>query len=494
MFRTLYGKLSAVLVLLFFGIGILFVLLTLFTTRAHLQEMTQKLNRSLAGHIAAENRLIEEGRVRQGAVREIFHMLMAVHPGIEVYLLDSDARILAYSAPPGKVKRDRVSLTPVREFLAGKEAFPILGDDPRSPGRRKIFSVAPVPAEGPPEGYLYVILSGEEYETVSRMLQGSYIVRLSTWAASGGVLFALLTGLLLFYRITYRHRRLAEAVEKFQRGGFSEPPRIDGQFDVGKGDEIERLGAAFADMAERIVRQIRELREADHLRRELVTHVSHDLRTPLTSLQGYLETLSLKESGLSPEEQREYLRIALGNCRRLSALVSELFELATLDSPDVTVRKERFSMGDLVQDVLQKFRLDAEEKTVRLSMRVVEEIPFAFGDVGLVNRVLENLVGNALRHTPAGGEIAISAEGSERGVTVRVSDTGCGIPPERLSRLLGPIPLRYGGGEGDGEGAGLGLDIARRILELHGSDLKAESAVGVGSTFEFSLPDGQPRK
>src|SRR3990170_5882313 len=286
MFRTLYGKLSAVLVLLFFGIGILFVLLTLFTTRVHLQEMTQKLNRSLAQHIASETPLIENGRVKEGAIGQIFHMLMAVHPGIEVYLLDREGGILAYSAPPGKVKRERVSLPPLRQFLAGKDTFPILGDDPRSPERRKVFSVSPVPAEGPVEGYLYVILSGEEFETVSRMLQGSYIVRLSTWAAAGGVLFALLTGLLLFSRLTYRHRKLATAVEEFQRSGFSDPPGIEGRFAVGKGDEIERLGAAFAEMAERIVRQIRDLRQADRLRRELVTHVSHDLRTPLTSLQG----------------------------------------------------------------------------------------------------------------------------------------------------------------------------------------------------------------
>ncbi len=488
MFRTLYGKLSAVLALLFLGIGILFILLTLFTTKGHLQEMTQKLNLSLARHIAAENPLLKEGRVQEGAIREIFHMLMAVHPGIEVYLLDREGRILAFSAPPGKVKRERVSLAPLRRFLSGAEAFPILGDDPRSPGRRKVFSVAPVPPEGPTEGYLYVILSGEEYETVSRMLRGSYIVRLSAWAAAGGVLFALLTGLLLFYRLTRRHRRLARAVEEFQRSGFADPAALAGRFDVGSGDEIERLGTAFAEMADRIVRQIRELREADRLRRELVTHVSHDLRTPLTSLQGYLETLFIKEAGLSPGERREYLETALGHCRRLSTLISGLFELAMLDSPDLVVRVERFSVGDLAQDVLQKFRLGAEEKGVRLSMRIGEEIPFASGDVGLINRLLENLVHNALRHTPEGGEIAVTAERSGAGLTVRVSDTGCGIPPERLSRLLDPSAGRYADGGSGPEGAGLGLVIARRILELHGSALAGESAVGAGTTFSFRLP------
>ncbi len=488
MFRTLYGKLSAVLLLLFVGIGVLFIVLTLFTTRVHLQEMTQKLNRSLARHIASENPLIRNGRVEEGTAREIFHMLMVVHPGIEVYLLDGEGQILAYSAPPGKVKRKAVSLLPVKKFLNGKASFPILGDDPRNPLGRKVFSVSPVPPDGPPEGYLYVILGGEEYDTVSRMLEGSYIVKLSMWIAGGGVLFALLTGLLLFYRITYRHRRLATAVEAFQRSGFSTPQEFMGRFDAGKGDEIERLGAAFARMAKRIGEQIQELRQADLLRRELVTHVSHDLRTPLTSLQGYLETLTLKEGKLSPREQEEYLRVALGHCRRLSTLVSDLFELSMLDSPDAAIRHEPFSVGDLVQDVLQKFRLAAEEKKIRLAMRIGDGIPFASGDIALVERVLENLVGNALRHTPENGEISIEGTENANRLTIRVSDTGCGIPPERLLHLFEPIPGKRGGSGRNGEGAGLGLAIARRILELHGSGITVQSTVGTGSTFEFTLP------
>jgi signal transduction histidine kinase len=488
-FKTLYGKLSAVLLLLFFGIGVLFVVLTLFTTRVHLQETTQKLNQSLARHIASDTPLIKDGRIEEDAIQEVFHMLMVVHPGIEVYLLDKKGGILAYSAPPGKVKREGVSLTPLKMFLDGEETFPILGDDPRSPERRKVFSVATVPPEGPAEGYLYVILGGEEYDTVSRMLEGSYIVKLSMWIAGGGVLFALLAGLLLFYRITYRHRRLATAVEAFQQSGFSTYPDFAGRFDAGKGDEIERLGAAFARMANRIVQQIQDLRQADHLRRELVTHVSHDLRTPLTSLQGYLETLSLKEGDLSPAEQEEYLRVALSHCRRLSTLVSELFELSMLDSPDAAIRHEPFSVGDLVQDILQKFRLAAEEKTILLAMRIGEGIPFAFGDIALVERVLENLVGNALRHTPKNGEISIEAERRDNGLAIRVSDTGCGIPPERLSRLFDPIPGKVCEPGKNGEGAGLGLAIARRILELHGSDLKVQSVVEAGSTFEFTLPE-----
>jgi signal transduction histidine kinase len=143
---------------------------------------------------------------------------------------------------------------------------------------------------------------------------------------------------------------------------------------------------------------------------------------------------------------------------------------------------------------LQKFRLAAEEKAIHLAMRIGEGIPFAIGDIALVERVLENLVGNALRHTPGNGEISIEAERRDNGLAVRVSDTGCGIPPERLSRLFDPIPGKVGEPGKNGEGAGLGLAIARRILELHGSDLKVQSVVEAGSTFEFTLPEAPAGK
>lgn len=486
MFRTLYGKLSAVLLALFLLTGALFVVLTFYTTKVHLQETNQRLNRDLARHIASGTGLMEAGRVRPEAAHALFDMLMSVHPAIEVYLLDPDGRILAYSAPPGKVKRERVSLGPVRRFLEGTATFPIAGDDPRDPARQKTFSAAPIPPVGAPQGYLYVILGGEAADSVSEMLEGSYILRLSLFIGVASLLFALLAGLLLFRRLTVRHRRLAAAVEEFERSGFSRVAGPRAPRREGNEDEIDRLADAFTRMEEKIVRQIREIQDADARRRELVSHVSHDLRTPLTSLQGYLETLSMKE-GLSDEERNEYLSIALSHCRRLRDLVFDLFELARLDSPDLQVRRERFSLDDLVQDVVMKFRLDAGRKAIRLEMDAEEDLPFAYADIGLIDRVLANLVGNAVRHTPENGTVAVRAFSEGGRLRVRVSDTGPGIPSERLAALFDRAASE-GKEPGGRETAGLGLVIARKILELHGSVLAVESREGAGTTFSFDLP------
>ncbi|MCI0526751.1 MAG: HAMP domain-containing protein, partial [Nitrospira sp.] len=284
MFKTLYGKLTAVLLGLLCLIGILYVVLTLFTTRMYLQEVTQKLNRALAEHLVSEKILMREGQLNEKALEEIFHMLMVINPSIEVYLLDPNGSVLAFSAPPGKVKRQKVSLEPVKRFLSGTENFPILGDDPRDPNRKKIFSVSSIPIQGSLEGYLYVVLASEEYDSILQRLQGSYILRLSVWVAIASLLVAGLSGFLLFNLLTRRLQKLASAMEAFKRDDFLEHSNFPHPSTAQEGDEIDRLGLTFSEMSDRIIQQMKKLREIDALRRELVANVSHDLRTPLASL------------------------------------------------------------------------------------------------------------------------------------------------------------------------------------------------------------------
>jgi signal transduction histidine kinase len=488
MFKTLYCKLAAVLLGLFCLIGALYILLTLYTTRMYFQEVNQKLNSTLAQDVTSEKILMEDGRVNDKALQDIFHMLMVVNPGIEVYLLGPDGNIIAFSAPPGKVKRQRVSLDPLKSFLNKTKAFPILGDDPRDLKRKKVFSAAPISLKGQIQGYLYVILGGEEFDTVAEMLQGSYILRIGIWAGAGGLLFALAVGLLLFFRITLRLRRLTADMETFRQSDFSASPDFLPFFTGRSGDEIDRLGSIFAQMAERIIQLIKELRQTDILRREFIANITHDLRTPLTSLQGYLETLLLKEGELMPEEQRNYLTIAFKRSDQLGKLVSGLFELAKLDSPDVQVRFESFSLGELIQDIVQKFQLVVEKKKIRLQTDFVEDLPFVFADIGLIERVFENLIENASRYTPESGSISIAVLPKEERLMVRVSDTGSGIRPQDVPHLFNRSHQLKRERPKDAEGAGLGLAITKRILELHGNDIEVKSVVDVGTTFTFSLP------
>ncbi|MDH3669872.1 MAG: HAMP domain-containing histidine kinase [Gammaproteobacteria bacterium] len=487
MFKTLYAKLAIALVVLLSLIAIFYILLTLYSTRLYLQEVDQKFNRTLAANLLADKDLMTGDRVNDAVLQEIFHMYMVINPNIEIYLLDERGTILAFSAPPGKVKRNKVSLEPVRKFLSSPDRLPILGSDPRSLDRKKVFSVAPVVSEGRTQGYLYVVLGGEDYHSVARLLEGSYVLRLSTWTVVASLLLGLVAGLVLFNFLTRRLARLSAAMKAFQENDLTELD-ITQELDASSGDEISQLGATFKEMAERLAQQMHALKKTDRLRRELVANVSHDLRTPIASLQGYLETLLLKEGKLSAVEQRKYLKIAMRHSEQLAKLVAELFELAKLDSQEIQLQREPFALAELVQDMLLNFQLVSENTGVKLEPDIPKDLPLVSGDIALIERVLENLMENAFRHTPQGGAVKIIVCLEENVVVVYVTDNGCGIAPDDLAHIFDRFYQVRRNARERTTGAGLGLAIAKRILDLHGTPIEVQSELNVGTTFQFSLP------
>lgn len=486
--RSLYTKLSAVLLGLFVLIGITFVVVSLYSSEMYQQEVSQKLNYEIARRIVSEKIIMEDERINEKALKEIFHMLMVINPSIEIYLLDPAGNILAFSAEPGKVKRKKVALEPIQAFLGGKAVFPLFGDDPRDMNKTKVFTAAPIPEEGRLEGYLYVILGGEIYDSMAEKLQTSYIFKLSTWAILSSLLAALVTGLVMFACLTRRLRRLAAAMNSYTNGV------LPGQLDLpmttweNPADEIDMLVRTFREMSARIEEQMESLRRSDALRRELVANVSHDLRTPLATLQGYIETLHMKDSSLSAEERLNYLDIGIRHCKRLSKLVSDLFELAKLDAQDTQVNCEPFSIGELVQDIVQKFRLSAKERKVAILTNIGKELPVVSADIALIERVFENLIENALRHTSEGGTVSIVLHVDRDLLTALVSDTGHGIPESELPHIFDRFYQIDSSREGKAGHSGLGLAISKRILELHGTTLRVASTLNVGTTFTFSLP------
>ena len=493
MFNTLSAKLAAVLLGLLCLIGGLYISLTLFSTQLYLQEVNQELNHSLAQNLVSQNMLTEEGQANQEAMEKLFHNLMVINPNIEIYLLDANGKILACSVPTHKLKQKYVALQPIKDFLNDSKPMPILGDDPQDIMGQMAFSVAPIrakaAAEGTIGGYLYVVLASKAYSSAAQMLQGSYILRLSTWVITASLVFTLIAGLLLFKFITRRLTYLSNAMENFKRSDFvGSMQAVDVKsLDIRGGDEIAQLCVTFNQMAERILQQMQTLKQTDNLRRELVANVSHDLRTPLASLQGYLETLLLKEGKLSEQEQRQYIEIALRHSERLGKLVAELFELAKLDAQVTPLAQEAFALGDLIQDVVQELQLVAERKGITLEANIQEDLPFAYADIGLIERVLENLIENALRYTPEGGTVTVGIHYLSEHIKVEITDTGCGIPAEDIPHIFDRFYRVEKSRQGSGDGAGLGLAIAKRILELHGSVIEVTSMPNAGTTFSFYL-------
>jgi len=461
---------------------------TMFSADMYQQEVNQRLNSKLADHIVAEKLLMQGNRVNQEALEDIFHMLMVINPSIEIYLLDTAGTILAFSAAPDRVKRKRIDLGPVKNLLAGHATLPVSGDDPRSLGGKKVFTAARIPEQGELQGYLYVILGGETYDSVVQKLKASYILQLSTWMIFASMLFALVAGLVLFASLTGRLKRLANAMDAFRSGARPAQIKFLPQVSSHRADEIDRLGSTFTQMSARIEDQMAQLQKADATRRELIANVSHDLRTPLATLQGYIETLLLKEDSLRPEERRSYLQTAIKHCERLNKLVSELLELAKLDSSDIRVEREPFNLCELAYDVVQKFQLKAAEKQISLSTMIEEDPPFVNADIGLIERVLENLIENALQNTPRGGAISLVLTPQNEDVTIQVNDTGCGIPPEELAHIFDRFYQLDKSRKSGQDHSGLGLAITKKILKLHDRSINVASALGSGTTFSFQLP------
>ncbi|NOZ52297.1 MAG: sensor histidine kinase [Gammaproteobacteria bacterium] len=493
MLNTLYKKLAAALFVVLSIIGACLLVLYLYSAEMYQQEVNQKLNTSLADHIITEDLLMQEGKINHAALDEIFHMLMVINPNIEVYLLDVDGNILAYSAPDEKIKLSQVSLTPISSFLAQQTPLPIKGDDPRHLNRQKVFSVATISSNGPLEGYLYVILGSEAFDSVTEMIRGSYILQISLLGLAISLLVALIAGLSLFSlqtrRLTYLSTAMSCYLDQSKIPTINASP-IQNRYPLpGKAsDEIDALGQKFNVMADKIDAQLEELKANDAKRRELIANVSHDLKTPLTSLQGYLETLSLKENTITAEERKRYLKIVTSHSQRLGQLVTELFELAKLDSVETLLNVEAFSLGELIQDVAQKYHLTANRKNINLNTEFGQDVPLVYGDIGLIQRVLENLIDNAIRYTPGGGTITLALSNNQDNIIVKVIDTGCGIPEEEIPHIFNRFYRSKSNANEKSYNSGLGLAITKRILNLHGSNISANSHINKGTTFSFQLP------
>jgi signal transduction histidine kinase len=481
LFRSFYARLSTIFLLLILALGAGAIAIA-FSSAGHLfDEVEQILNRAYAGSIAGELEPLVAREFKEEAIRGAIHYMMALNPMVEIYLLDDGGRILAYFAHPSeRLIREAVDLAPIKAFVENRGDRFLRGEDPRSAAGLKPFSAAPL-RMGEEQGYVYVILRGQSYDRSLQALRDSYYLRAGLMTFLLALLATLLLGFVLFFLLTRRLRTLSQAVKAFQRGELDSRVRIPGN------DELGALGRSFNDMAADIEAGVARLRLAERQRRDLVANISHDLRSPLTSIRGYLETILLKDGQLEPERRQEFLQTVLKSVSGFQNLVEELFELAKLETGQVLPKREPFQIAELVQDVVLKLKPQADANSVSLAADLPEELPPVLADIGMIERVLTNLIDNALRFTPSGRSVRVSVSRRDSGIGITVADKGLGIAPEDLPHIFERFFRAGTSSDRPGEGAGLGLAIARQIVQLHGGHLEVESRLNEGTRFQFVL-------
>ena len=480
--NRLYWKISLTLLVLLAILGVVYIQITSYIGKQYLQEVNQRLYGGIADSTTNLVRPLVDGKVDTLAIQDIMHSTMVMNPSVEVYLLDTVGTIITYVAPNKKIKLKSVNLDPIHEFIKHKEYRFIKGDDPRFPNRGNVFSAAPIyDEEQHLEGYLYIILASEEQSAVSSNTMGGYMLELGTNLFLLSLIAALLIGLLVMWFLTRNLSYIIEIFNRFKNGDYK--ARIA---DDRKGD-FEILGNTFNEMADQIVENIDAIKSVEKLRQELIANVSHDLRTPLTIMQGYIETLLMKNEDLTSKERKQYLQTMLGSSEGLAQLVAQLFEYSKLEAKQIQPNKEPFILSELVQDILQKYQILAKEKEIQLSLEIEGRMTPVLADVMLIKRVIQNLLDNALKFTPARGEIKIALKPVEKHIEVRVIDTGRGIPKNEQAFIFN----RYHKATKDKNnkmGAGLGLAIVKKILEIHDSIIQVSSQLNQGTAFWFLLP------
>ncbi len=481
--KSLYTRLALGLVLLLFVIGILYAALNTLATKKFIDELDQDLHRSLAKNLVADKNLVEQGKLNEDALKKTFEQYMVVNPSIEIYLLDLEGKLLSFSADPNTVMRSHVNLDPIKAYLNGDEKYP-LGDDPRSHEKQKAFSVTGVPSNEAPEGYLYVVLRGEQYDAIESMAFEGFWKKTGLWSMLLSLGIGLLAGLAIFYGLTKRLRRVSRQMEDFSASDFSE-----WQFAPTEGDQVDEIGQieqTFSDMAERIQTQLSALSDKDSQRRQLIAQVSHDLRTPLASMLGYIESLRLKQDDIAAEDMNKYLDIAYKQGRRLSDMIESLFQLSSLEAKEIQPKFEPFMPLELLFDVRQKYALRAAEHGLTIAVLGDKSNAFALGDISLFERVLDNLIDNAMGHAAPQSVIEMRLEEQSDIVSLSIENRGDQIDAESLKLIFDPF-FRAKSQNADKRHAGLGLAISTRIMESLKGTLSVKNTDD-GVTFTASLP------
>ncbi|MCF7902466.1 MAG: HAMP domain-containing histidine kinase [Candidatus Marinimicrobia bacterium] len=403
------------------------------------------------------------------------------YQGMELFILDSSGRILHHASDvPSEIKRQKISMEPVFAFIQGSEEdYPIDVDIPTSVDLSFVFSAAPINHNPEPRYAMITFLGGGDDPELSFWEKyGALLTRTILFSLA----IAALTGIIIWAGFTRRVNRAANKVRRFKSGNNHV------KIDDNSRDELGAVASAFNAMVDRVDQMLKALELKEKSRSELVATVSHELQTPLTVIQGNIETMLLHQREIDGPTMDHKLRTIHDQINHLSNLIGDLFTISILDTGQMHIKPEAFLLSELTEDTLAEFEHVITDKKLTIQRDFLRPPEPVNADPIRIRQVLRNLLSNAIKFTPAEGIITLYTKMSDDMLEFSIADTGCGIPQDELEHIFDSFYRSRDTHKQKVKGTGLGLAICQKILGLHESALTVKSKEGEGATFSFKLP------
>ena len=484
------------------AVGVIVTVLLAFQRFEH-ESTWQRADAFLARVTAQHGDLFDLHQRNPEEFAAFLRSLVLYDPENRLYLLDADGVVLVSTGrrvlPPGfKVALPAVRLAAEAAAAGDRRlAAYVMGDDPEYMAldavvAARALSRAVIRPSQSPAGYLYLVCRKEGLPAGQLDLLRTSLASPALLPVLAVVLLATALAAWIIVTVTRPLQLLSDEVAGVARAGFTHANVVPLPASGAADDEIGRLRSGFHALLATLRMQWDELRRLDTFRRESVSNLSHDLRSPLTATVACLETLQSRwADDPARQDDGHLLSVALRNTRNAAAMVRSLGDLALLDEPEFKLHLMRLDVGEVLDDITLRFAARAAQQGVALSFRQQGALaPVAEVDIELFERAVANLLDNALKFTPAGRAIELVAERHDQGVRITVADQGAGIPTADLPHLFDRLyQSRDSVAPATSEqGKGLGLAIVRRIAELHRGHVRVDSEPGQGTVVTLELP------
>jgi signal transduction histidine kinase len=435
---------------------------------------TQILNKEVAAHIAKFSSPYGPNGINKKKADSVFYNAMIVSPNVEVYFLDTAGKVIDYHAADSLIKVRQVPLKNIKQYLQ-TPTTEITDVDPKDPGNPKIFSAAEVWNGKKLIGYIYVILVSKQYRNVADIVFKSKAGGLAIKVFCIVILTTIIFGLLYTSRLQSRFNRVIAVLERFKDGD------LNVRFDANKRDEFYPISDAFNKMAVMLETNFNKQKELENERQNFLINISHDLRTPLAVARGYAETLLLENPGYT-SRQIQQLELVLSKIQMVEKLVLQLFELSKTESVSFVPVKEPFIFSEILQENLAGTQLQASHKKVALICVDCENTSYINADAGMMERVIQNLLENAVKYTAENGSITVTLAHESGSLLLYITNSGLPLSDELISWINNNEVTGFVNRPAN---TGLGLALVKSILKLH--DFKLTAGVSRSGQNSFTV-------